>query len=97
MGKRSLLKEQEIEELLAQLPGWKLEEGKWLVKAYLLPSFLEAISFVNQVADIAEDLDHHPLIAIDHRRVTLKLTTWHSGGLTMLDVDSARAYDEKLL
>ena len=42
-------------------------------------------------------MNHHPGIAIDYRRVTVKLTTWHAGGLTKLDVDSAEAYDAQSL
>jgi 4a-hydroxytetrahydrobiopterin dehydratase len=94
MGKRPLLTEQEIDDQLESLSGWKVEEGKWIVKTYLLTSFLEAIAFVNRVAELSEELNHHPFISIDYRRVTLRLTTWHSGGLTELDIDSAIAYDK---
>ncbi|OXS52947.1 4a-hydroxytetrahydrobiopterin dehydratase [Cohnella sp. CIP 111063] len=94
MGKRPLLTEKELEEALLQLEGWKVEEdGKWLVRKRVFPSFMEAIAFVGKVAAIAEEHNHHPLIGIDYKRVTLRLTTWHSGGLTSLDVESALAYD----
>jgi len=94
MAKRPLLTEPETEEALRELEGWKLEEeGKRIVRTRIFPSFTEAVEFVNRVAAIAEALDHHPFIGIDYRRVTLRLTTWHSGGLTALDVESAKAYD----
>ncbi|TJY38947.1 4a-hydroxytetrahydrobiopterin dehydratase [Cohnella pontilimi] len=94
MAKEPILTETEIAEGLQALSGWQAEEGKTIVKKYLFPSFPEAITFVNKVADIAERLNHHPFISIDYRRVTLRLTTWHSGGLTRLDMESAKAYDE---
>lgn len=94
MGKTPLLTEEELKEGLQTLKGWKIEEdGKWMVRTRLFPSFMEAVAFVNRVASIAEEMNHHPFIGIDYRRVTLRLTTWHSGGLTALDVRSAEAYD----
>lgn len=89
-----LLNEEEQQAALKQLSNWKIEEDKWLTRKRMFPSFLEAIAFVNQVADIAERMNHHPFIAIDYRKVTLRITSWNSGGLTMLDLDSAKAYDQ---
>ncbi len=95
MGKHELLSEEELQALLGGLAGWKLEEdGKRISKKYLFPSFPEAMAFVNQVAGIAEAQNHHPFISIDYRRLTLRLTTWHSGGITMLDIEAAKAYDQ---
>jgi 4a-hydroxytetrahydrobiopterin dehydratase len=89
-----LLAEEEIAEALSALSGWKVDQGKWIVKSYLFPSFPDAIAFVNKVADIAERQNHHPFISIDFRKVSLKLTSWNAGGLTDLDIASATAYDE---
>ncbi|MBO9599876.1 MAG: 4a-hydroxytetrahydrobiopterin dehydratase [Cohnella sp.] len=94
MPKHELLNEQELQDYLGELQGWKLEEGgRTIAKKYLFPSFPEAVAFVNKVADIAEAQVHHPFISIDYRKVTLRLTTWHSGGLTLLDIQAAKAYD----
>ncbi|WP_200889627.1 4a-hydroxytetrahydrobiopterin dehydratase [Cohnella kolymensis] len=92
--KHPLLNEQELQEGLSELSGWSVEEGKWLVKKYRFPSFPEAIAFVNKVAGIAEKMNHHPFIAIDYRKVTLRITSWNSGGLTALDINSAKDYDQ---
>jgi 4a-hydroxytetrahydrobiopterin dehydratase len=94
MAQQPLLTETEIAEGLQALSGWQVEEGKTMVKKYMFPSFPQAISFVNKVAEIAERMNHHPFISIDYRRVTFRLTTWHSGGITKLDMESADAYDE---
>ncbi len=94
MNRQPLLNEMELREGMLELTGWKVEEdGKWLVRKRMFPTFLDAIAFVNSVARIAEDMNHHPFIGIDFKRVTLRLTTWNSGGLTLLDIDSAKAYD----
>lgn len=85
---------EEMEGRLHSLPGWSLEDGKWLVKKYRFPSFLSAVAFVNEVARIAEAMDHHPMIAIDFRVVTLRFTTWSAAGLTELDVAGAQRANE---
>jgi len=92
MAKEPLLTDEEIAAAVSILTGWSLDEGK-LTRKYLFPSFPDAIAFVNKVAAIAERMNHHPFISVDYRRVTLKLTTWHSGGITKLDIESASAYD----
>lgn len=93
MAKEPLLTDEELQAALQRLPGWSAEEGK-IVKKYLFPAFTAAIDFVNKVAVVAEQMNHHPFISVDYRRVTLKLVTWHSGGITGLDIASASAYDK---
>ena len=91
MGKAS---EQEVIEKLRSLEGWKLE-GKSISKKYEFPSFLDAVRFVNKVADLAEEADHHPEIFINYRRVTLTLSTHSEDGLTQKDFDLAEKIDKK--
>lgn len=88
------LSEPEIGQLLERLPGWSRQDDKWIARSYRFPTFPDGIAFVNEVARIAEKLNHHPMIAIDYRMVTLRLTTWSAGGLTELDVQSAAMYDQ---
>lgn len=87
------LQPDEVEQQLGQLDGWKMDE-KMISRRYRFPSFAVAVTFVNQVADIAEQMNHHPFIAIDFKMVTLRLTSWHAGGLTHLDFEEAMACDE---
>ncbi|WP_419874752.1 4a-hydroxytetrahydrobiopterin dehydratase [Candidatus Pristimantibacillus sp. PTI5] len=87
------LTEAEIEQELEKIEGWKREDGKWLVKKYRFPTFPEGILFVNGVAEASERLNHHPFISIDYKMVTLRMTTWRSGGLTELDFQAAAAFD----
>jgi len=94
-GQNIKLSEDEIERYLAlpEAEGWKREDGKWIVRKYRFASFPEAIAFVNEVADIAERLNHHPFIAIDYKLVTLRITSWHAGGLTALDFTAVAAFN----
>lgn len=42
------------------------------------------------VADIAEEIDHHPDITIHYTRVNLSIITYSEGGLTRRDFTLAR-------
>ncbi|MBD2872182.1 4a-hydroxytetrahydrobiopterin dehydratase [Paenibacillus arenilitoris] len=87
------LSEEQIGRSLADIEGWKLEDGKWIVKKYRFKAFTDAIAFVNRVAELSESHNHHPFIAIDYKLVTLRMTSWHAGGLTALDFTAAAAFD----
>ncbi|TDF92140.1 4a-hydroxytetrahydrobiopterin dehydratase [Paenibacillus piri] len=90
------LTEEEIVSGLEKLQGWSREaDGKWIVKKYRFSDYLAGIAFVERAARIAElELNHHPMISIDYKLVTLRLTSWHAGGLTALDFEAAARFDE---
>jgi 4a-hydroxytetrahydrobiopterin dehydratase len=56
-----------------------------LERTFELPSFPEAIAFVNRVAELAEGENHHPDMTISYKRVTLRWTTHSEGGITDRD------------
>jgi 4a-hydroxytetrahydrobiopterin dehydratase len=66
------------------LPQWKYEENA-LIKIFKKESFKAAIAFVNGIAEIAEEANHHPEIRIQFDKVTLSLTTHDSHGVTGKD------------
>lgn len=88
-----LLTEAEIQERLSNLSGWQLKE-KSVQKQYKFDSFDSAMKFVNQIADHAESVNHHPDILIEYDKVTLTLTTHFKGGLTHRDFDLAGKADQ---
>ena len=83
-----------VQGALAKLPGWDLRDGA-IGKQFTWPSFPDAIKFVNQVADLAEQADHHPDILINYRRVTLTLSTHSEGGITQKDFDLAAQIEKE--
>lgn len=87
-----LLTEPELERALAGLPDWE-RDGEAIRRTVRCPSFRAAIELVNAVADAAEAADHHPDIEIVWRRVTFRLTSKASGGLTGRDVALAGEID----
>ena len=68
--------------------GWLVVDDA-LEQTFELPSFPEAIAFVNRVAELAEAENHHPDMAISYKKVTLRWTTHSEGGITDRDRDLA--------
>ena len=77
---------------LETLPGWA-GDSEGIRRTFQAPSFLAGIALVVEVAEAAEELDHHPDIDIRWRKVTFFLVTHSAGGVTDLDVDLARRID----
>jgi 4a-hydroxytetrahydrobiopterin dehydratase len=68
---------------------WRLQDES-LIRDYEFEDFAAAMAFVNQVADAAEEANHHPDILVHGwNKVRLTLTTHDAGGLT--DSDHAMA------
>jgi len=88
-GYMARLSPEQVEAALVELPGWR-READALVKEFRFKTFREAIAFVNEVAELARRLRHHPQIVIDYNRVRLSLTTHDEGGITEKDVQFAR-------
>ena len=70
-----------------------IEADGALERTFELPTFPEAIAFVNRVAELAEQEDHHPDIAVSYRKVTLRWTTHSAGGITDRDRELAARTD----
>ena len=90
------LTEDELATALAALPLWHVEDGQ-LATRRDLPSFLGAVAFVQAVAGVAEELDHHPDIDLRWRTVRLAVSTHDSGGaITARDTELAHRVDALL-
>lgn len=78
------LSSREVDGLLVQVPGWSLKD-KEIKREFKLKDFRRAMDFVNKVAAIANEQDHHPDIHISYNKVTLLATTHKIGGLSLKD------------
>jgi 4a-hydroxytetrahydrobiopterin dehydratase len=83
-----LLDSEEITRQLAELPDWTRDDDR-IVAEYTLADFGAAMVFVNRVAEMAEENDHHPDIDIRWNKVRLVLTSHDAGGLTQRDIELA--------
>jgi 4a-hydroxytetrahydrobiopterin dehydratase len=86
---KQTLSEDELRNLLHDLPEWSLEGGS-LVRHWKFADFAEAMAFVNRVAEVAEQANHHPDIDIRYNLVTLALISHDAGGITARDAAMAR-------
>ena len=77
---------------LDALPKWK-RDGQIISRIFEFKDFPAAMKFVNDVAELAEQAQHHPDIDVRWNKVTLALTTHDAGGLTEKDFELARQCD----
>jgi len=78
---------------LGSLDGWT-GDHTGIERTAQLPSFPAAIAAVDRVAEVAEEMDHHPDIDIRWRTLTFRCATHSAGGVTQKDLDLARRIDE---
>lgn len=75
--------------------GWEVLGDKKIKKTFVFKDFLEAVGFVNKIADIAEAEGHHPDIRIhSYKKVDVELTTHAIGGLSENDFILAAKIEE---
>lgn len=74
-----------IQARLLEVPEWRAIGGS-LAREYAFASYRAAIAFVNAVANMAEEQDHHPEMTVGYRRCRLAYTT-HSAGGALSDND----------
>ena len=84
----AVLTPSEIDFALQQLPGWN-RTGDAVERVLQFDDFVQAMKFVNQIADAAQAANHHPDILINYNKVTLTLVSHDSGGVTQRDIRMA--------
>ncbi len=68
--------------------GWAEVDGA-LEREFRFKDFASAMHFVNRVAEVAEEANHHPDIAIHYNHVVLRFWTHSQNAITELDVELA--------
>jgi 4a-hydroxytetrahydrobiopterin dehydratase len=89
-----MLSDEEIRKHITDLDSaWELKDGK-ISKSFQFSSFINAIEFVNNVAKIAEKLDHHPIITINWKSVKLSLKSFDVDAITKRDINLAKEIEK---
>ena len=93
-----LLSISQINEDLARIPDWGLEDnGKSIIKIFEFKDFGQAVSFINRISEIAEQEKHHPDLRLhDFNKLDVKLSTHSLGGLTEKDFALALKIEESI-
>lgn len=84
----ALLEQDEIERRLADLDGWS-RSGDAIAKDFERGDFAGSVELVDEIAAVADELNHHPDLAISWDTVTVTITTHSQGGLTEADFELA--------
>lgn len=75
-----------------ELEGWTGGDD-FITKVFKFRNFIEAFSFMTNIAIVAEKMDHHPEWYNVYNRVDITLTTHDSGGVTEKDITLAKAME----
>jgi 4a-hydroxytetrahydrobiopterin dehydratase len=86
------LGEDDVQARLGGLNGWE-REGDAIEKQFKFDDFTGSVDFVNRIAPVANEMNHHPDLAISWNKVTVTLTTHSQGGLTDNDFELAGKID----
>ncbi|MEI7958935.1 MAG: 4a-hydroxytetrahydrobiopterin dehydratase [Verrucomicrobiota bacterium] len=88
----ALIAQSNIKEMMKRVPEWETNK-KSIERTFEFDDFNQAVDFVNAVAEIADEEEHHPDIDIRWNKVRLVLSTHSEGGLTDLDFQVAEKID----
>jgi 4a-hydroxytetrahydrobiopterin dehydratase len=86
--------EEAIPGLLAELdPGWRVEEGRKLIRTYRVPDFNAAVALVEAIAPVIDAEGHHPILTVAWGKVRVALWTHAIDALTDNDFILAAKFD----
>ncbi len=91
-GGMAALSDAQARDLLKQLKGWILEDGK-LVKVYPFGNYHQTMAFVNALAWISHREDHHPDLEVGYNKCRVTYWTHAVGGLSENDFICAAKCD----
>jgi 4a-hydroxytetrahydrobiopterin dehydratase len=89
----ALLSDDDVKERLKELEGWR-QRGEYIVKSFDRGDFVGSVKFVDSIVVPAEEMNHHPDIAISWSQVEVAISTHSEGGLTENDFELARKVEE---
>ena len=86
----------EVEELLPEVPGWRVVDRdgvQTLQREFRFADFASALAFTDRVGEAAEVAGHHPALLTEWGRVTVTWWTHAIGGLHRNDFVMAARTD----
>ena len=93
-----LLKDEDIANRIRMIGPWDYDsDDKILIRETMFKDFMEAMGFLNKIAELAEKLNHHPDMTLcEYNRVIVATTTHDAGGITDNDIRLAQGFEELL-
>jgi 4a-hydroxytetrahydrobiopterin dehydratase len=88
------LKGAELQQILQQVPQWKVINEHHITRLFTFPDFKQALDFVNRVGEVAEQQGHHPDILLTWGKAEITMWTHKIDGLTKSDLIMAAKIDQ---
>ena len=86
----ALLSQTEIQSAVDKLEGWTYSDNA-IHKTITFDSYMDGIGFVNQLAEHAEAINHHPDLTVGWCQVRVTFTFHDQGGVTDQCIAMAKA------
>ena len=87
------LTNKEINIEITNIDKWKIIDGS-LCKEFEFENFVKAIEFINKIAEIAEDREHHPVLTNSYNYLKIELKTHDINGISDKDFKLAKTIDD---
>ena len=87
------LDEKQVQEELSRVKDWVLRKNS-IEKDYTFNTYLDGLNFVYSIGKLAEQQGHHPEMNLGYKRLTVRLSTFAIGGLSVNDFILASKIDK---
>ena len=85
----------EIQEKLSTLIEWEFKDNT-IRKTFTFETYMESIGFINRLAEIAEEANHHPDMVVGWCRIDVAFTSHDQGGVTLACIEMAKKAESVL-
>ena len=91
----SCLSNSDIQYAISDLNGWEFENNA-IHKIFTFESYLNSIAFINRLAEIAEEANHHPDMVVGWCKIDVAFTSHDQGGVTTACIEMAKKIESVL-
>ena len=91
----SCLSNTDIQYAISDLNGWEFKNNA-IHKIFTFESYLNSIAFINRLAEIAEENNHHPDMVVGWCKIDVAFTSHDQGGVTTACIDMAKKAESVL-
>jgi 4a-hydroxytetrahydrobiopterin dehydratase len=91
----SCLSNSDIQYAISDLNGWEFKNNA-IHKIFTFESYLNSIAFINRLAEIAEEKNHHPDMVVGWCKIDVAFTSHDQGGVTTACIEMAKKIESVL-
>src|SRR5699024_5637449 len=87
------LRTEQLQQELDKLPEWKQLDDQWIAREYKFNAYLDGVEFAKNIGEYVKKRQHHPIIFIDYKKITVIISSWRAKGVTELDIEMVKDFD----